>query len=352
MRRTGSSTAGVDVVIVNWNGRRWLPRCFEALYRSTIPLRVILVDNASTDESVPYTRSMWPAVEVIEAGGNCGYAAGANLGLTRMRSRYALVMNADVLVEPEYLQRLRDRLDADARIGAAQGKLYRISAADFDAGTPTAQTLDSAGHVIRRSRMVIDRGQGEQDLGQYDRETSVFSVCGGAVFLRAAMLPDIAVGGEFFAEAFFAYKEDIDLCWRARLRGWDIRYIPAAVAHHVRALPLGGAGWRALGPAARRHSWKNHYLLMLRNDRASDLLRALPFVASWECARLAHALLRDPAVIPAYASAMSAVRSALRARRQIQASRCVSGSELRRWFGTQPGSVMEESVEVPQPAAR
>src|SRR5690606_15072312 len=92
--------------------------------------------------------------------------------------------------------------------------------------------------------------------------------------------------------SFFAYKEDIDLGWRARVLGWDIRYVPEAVAHHVRGVPFSASAWRAMSVPARRHSWKNHYLMLLRHDRARDIVRALPFIASWELLRLRHALLR------------------------------------------------------------
>lgn len=331
----------VDVVIVNWNGRRYLPACLRALERSTAPVRVIVVDNASTDGSAEYVRSAHPAAEVIGLDENVGYAAGANIGLRVGRSRWAFVMNPDVLLEPDHLRVLRERLESDHGIGAAQGKLYQVTPEDFETvacgvspqAAAGSRRLDSAGHVIRRSRMVLDRGQGEPDGPEYSAEASVFSACGAALFLRRAMLEDVAPDGAYFDESFFAYKEDIDLGWRARLLGWDVRYVPAAVAHHVRSLPLGGAAWRAMPPGSRRHSWKNHYLLMLKNDRAADLLRALPFVLGWEVVRLGHVLLRDPRVLTSCIDLARSVPGALRARRDLQARRRVVPRELRRWFG-------------------
>lgn len=329
----GPGGAAIAAVIVNWNGRRFLDRAIDALTRSTVPVRVIVVDNASTDGSAEHVRAAHPRVDLIASASNLGYAGGANLGLQAVRERYAFVMNPDVLVEPDHLERLRDRLESEPRIGAAQGKLFRISPDEFDAGTPPRDVIDSAGHLIRRSRMVVDRGQGEPDGPEYDREAAVFSACGAALFLRTSMLRDLAPDGRFFAEEFFAYKEDIDLCWRARVLGWEVRYVPSAVAHHVRALPLGGSAWRAMSTAARRHSWKNHYLLILRNDTAPDLLRAAPFLAGWAILRLGHALLRDPRVLPAYVQLAREARPALRARRELLARRRVERAELARWIG-------------------
>jgi GT2 family glycosyltransferase len=215
--------------------------------------------------------------------------------------------------------------------------LYRVSAEDFvSERVRPGGRLDSAGHTIRRSRMVVDRGQGEQDGPEYDREVSVFSACGAALFLRRSMLEDLAPDGEYFGASYFAYKEDIDLGWRARILGWDVRYVPAAVAHHVRAAPFDAGAWRQMPLAARRHSWKNHYLLMIRNDSAVDVLRALPFIGAWELARLGHALLRDPRVFTAYVDLARALPGAVRARRALLARRRATHADVRRWFGAGP----------------
>lgn len=335
-----ASSARVDAIIVNWNGRRYLPACITALERSTVGVNIVLVDNASTDESIAYVRAHHPTVRVIGLSSNVGYAAGANTGLHATAGDYAVVLNPDVLLAPDHLDILRRRLDCDSTIGAAQGKLYAIDADDFMTGRiRRGGRVDSAGHVIRRSRMVVDRGQGEQDGPDYHREASIFSACGAALFLRRSMLDDLAVDGEYFPESYFAYKEDIDLCWRARLLGWDVRYVPNAVAHHVRAAPLDAAAWRRMPLSVRRHSWKNHYLLMIRNDHVGNMLRAFPFIAAWEILRLGHALLRDPRVLAGYADLARALPDALRARRQLMRQRRASPAAVRRWFGAAPEPV-------------
>lgn len=323
----------VDAVIVNWNGRRYLPSCLAALKASTFPVRIIVVDNASTDDSLAYLTQEHADVDVLSLPENVGYAAGANAAIRATSGDYALIMNPDVLVAPGYIRCLVGRLSDDQSIGVAQGKLYRADVQSFLAlDLPRGGALDSAGHVIRRSRMVLDRGQGQQDSAEFDKESSVFSACGAALFLRRSMLEDLAPDGEFFCSAFFAYKEDIDLCWRARLLGWDVRYVPDAVAHHVRTAPFTPDGWRQMPLMARRHSWKNHYLLMIRNDRAADVLRALPFIAAWELMRLGHAVLRDPRVLRAFADLARALPGAVRARRALLRRRRAKPAEMRRWF--------------------
>jgi GT2 family glycosyltransferase len=310
-------------------------------------VRVVVVDNASTDGSVEYLREAHPDAEVIALDRNQGYAGGANVGLRAGSARYAFVMNADVLLRPDHLERLVARLEADPGIGAAQGKLYRISPTEFDAVPyPGSRILDSAGHRILRSRMVVDRGSGRPDGVEYSREASVFSVCGAAIFLRRAMLEDLSPGGEFFDESFFAYKEDIDLCWRARLLGWDIRYVPDAIGYHVRSWAGEAAPPKDRIPlVARRHSWVNHYVMLLKNDRVLDLIRWGPWVGAWEVVRQGYALLRDPALYGEYVQLMRRVPEALRQRRDIFSRRRSRPGDLATWFtvDSQPVPVSREA---------
>lgn len=334
---TGGEPA-VDAVIVNWNGRFWLPECLRALKRSTIPVRIIVVDCASTDDSVRYVTAEHPDVEVVVCKENLGYAGGANAGLDRSTAPYVMVMNPDIIVAPDCLAVLKRRFDSDPAIGAAQGKLYRIPPDRFKADVlVSSDILDSAGHVIRRDRMVVDRGQGRRDGPEFSQETSVFSACGAALFLRREMLEDVAHDGEYFDTEFFAYKEDIDLCWRARVLGWDVRFVPEAVAWHVRGWTGENVSVRKRVPLmARRHSWKNHYLLMIKNDRLGDLLRALPFVLGWELVRHAYALVREPGVYLAFVDLAKLLPGALRHRRELFRRRRTRPVEIRRWFGARP----------------
>lgn len=352
---SGAGRSNVDAIIVNWNGRRYLPACLAALKASTVSVRILVVDNASDDDSVAYLNREHADVQVLALRANVGYAAGANAGLRATSGEYAMIMNPDVLLGPDHLAVLENRLRADPSIGAAQGKLYRTDDDTFVAGSVSCEgPLDSAGHVIRRSRMVVDRGQGEPDGPQYSEEVSVFSACGAALFMRRAMLEDLAPDGEYFDSSFFAYKEDIDLCWRARLLGWGVRYVPGAVAHHVRTAPLERNAWRRMPLIARRHSWKNHYLLMIRNDRAADLMRALPFVAGWELMRLGHAVLRDPRVLASYIDLARALPEALRRRRALLRRRRAAPADMRRWFdaatvGVDPAARNPSPVNAPGP---
>jgi GT2 family glycosyltransferase len=327
--------SAIDAVIVNWNGARYLPKCLSALALSTVSVRVVVVDNASADGSADDIHAHHPEVELLALPENRGYAGGANVGIGRTKGEYVLVMNPDVVLAPDHIEILLDRFDAHPTAGIVQGRLHQVSPNDYLAGrfSPTAP-LDSAGHRASRTRMVYDRGQGGLADARYTKEEPVFSACGAALFLRRSMLEDIAPDGEYFDESFFAYKEDIDLCWRARLRGWDVRYVPEAVGWHVR----GWAGGKAPDPRslpyeARFHSFKNHYLLLLKNETAAGLLRHLPWILGWEVLRQGHALLRDRSLYSVYPALLRMLPDVLRKRRDNLGRRRASHAEMRRWFG-------------------
>jgi GT2 family glycosyltransferase len=330
-----SARGRVDAIIVNWNGRRYLPHCVASLQRDDACGRIIVVDNASTDGSVAWLRQHYPDITVVETGANIGYAAGANAGLRAGDAEYAIVLNPDVALADDHLSLLVARLDEDRTIGVAQGKLYRVHPDDFVVGRfDSGGELDSAGHLIKRTRMVVDRGQGEADGPQYSVEASVFSACGAAMFLRRTLLEEVAVDGEYFDESFFAYKEDIDLCWRARLLGWDVRYVPVATAHHARGWPGTRLPDRhSVGVGTRRHSWKNHYLMLLKNDRFTDFVRALPHVLAWELGRQGYALLRDRALYASYRDLLRLLPDTLRRRRALH-GRAARAAHLHDWFGS------------------
>ena len=192
-----------------------------------------------------------------------------------------------------------------------------------------APVLDSTGHVLYRNRVAANRGENEPDCGQYDTAGEVFGVCAAAALYRRAMLEDVRLGDDYFDSKFFVYLEDVDLDWRARLRGWKAYYVPTAVAIHER----GHRGDRRRQTAPEiQHSLKNRYLLMIRNDRFADVLRDLAVILITEILRLLDYGLRRPAALSGYFRALRFLPHAVATHRQIHRRRLVGGAALRRWL--------------------
>jgi GT2 family glycosyltransferase len=319
-------TANVTACVVTYNSARCLRRCLEALdAQSRQPAHVLVWDNASGDESAALAKRH--GADVVLASTNVGFARAVNELIPRATTPYVLLLNPDAYLGPRYIELLERAADADPGIGSVTGKLVR------PAPPGEIPILDSTGHVLYRNRVAVNRGENEPDRGQFDTAGEVFGTCAAAALYRRAMLEDVRVGNEYFDSTFFAYLEDVDLDWRARLRGWKAYYVPSAVAEHER----GHKGDRRRQSALEiRHSLKNRYLMMVRNDRLADVLPDLGVILITEVLRLLDYGLSHPAALSGYIRALRLLRPAVAARRQIQARRLVDGAALRSWLQPYP----------------
>jgi GT2 family glycosyltransferase len=303
-------------------------------------LEVIAVDNGPG----PGLAALLPAsprLHLVEPGFNSGFSGAINRGVDASRGEFVLFHNADLVLDASYMQALLSFMRDHPNAGCAAGKVRRPCTQSGAGGL-----LDSAGIAVRRDRSAYDRGEGEPAHDHYGFPEEVFAVSGAALFARRAALDDVAVDGHVLPPSFFMYKDDVDLCWRMRLRGWECWYIPTATATHARTgrgpgnasylrAPLAYArNERRKAPHVRLHSLKNEWLLLLHNDGAASLLRDLPWVLARQLALLAATLLFAPRL--AFRAAWlfaTALPGALRWRRAVQRRAIVDPSEIRaRWF--------------------
>jgi N-acetylglucosaminyl-diphospho-decaprenol L-rhamnosyltransferase len=221
--------ADVAAVIVSYNVAELLVRCVESLRADGIE-RIVVVDNASADDSVEAVRAADPGVEVVALAENVGFGAGVNRGAARTTEPFLLVLNPDVEVEAGSTKVLVDALGADPglavvgpRIETPDGELY-----------PSARTFpdmgDAAGHAFLHFLWPTNPFSRRYRMLDWDRSTArdVDWVAGTHVLVRREAWD--AVGG--FDEAYFMYMEDVDLCWRMRKAGWRTGYDPAARVTH------------------------------------------------------------------------------------------------------------------------
>lgn len=314
----GHAGGHVAAIVVNWNGADHLADCLRSLRAQTQPVDIVVVDNASTDESSQVlARTEFAEVTVIQNRTNRGYAGGANDGLAATDHPVVLLANPDVRFDPHFVAAAVAALDRDERIGSVQPRLLRM----VEGATPPvpAAVIDSAGHGIDRARLFLNRGQGHP-ARDWAQPAEVFGVTGAAALHRRAMLDDIAVERPnrrmVFDESLFAYFEDVDVDWRAHLRGWKARYEPAAIAWHER----GG-----LGPRRTDHveelNFANRLLVLAKHDVRPSLFAAVQMLLvtvakaatlrprvlwsalrrvrmGWASARADRALIRAVALIP------------------------------------------------------
>ena len=317
--------AAVSVGIVSWNSARFVERAIEAVRQQIYPLvELQVIDNASSDGTQGILERMTEARERTFLDRNIGFSAAHNLLIRRTASPYYLALNPDVFARPDYIASLVAALETDDRVGSATGKLLQ-------ADDPTR--IDSTGIYLLPSQRHLDRGQGESDSSRFDYADEVFGVSAAAAMYRRAMLDDVAVNGEVFDEDFFAYREDADLAWRARILGWKAWYVPSAVALHVRRVTPSRRG--ELPADINRMSVRNRFLLRLKNQPVSQFLRFAPQALTRDLQVIGYAVLREHSSLPALVDVLRLLPRAWGKRRQILARRRVPTADLNAWFSEQ-----------------
>lgn len=315
----------VSVIVINFNGSSDLAACLDSVAAQDHPAcDVVVIDNASTDGSREWLRSKageagW-GFRLIENEANVGFSPALNQGIAATHGELVMPLNTDVVLEAGYVSALAAALE-DPLTGSATGKLERFPPGGED------NIIDSAGHVIFRNRLAENLGEGRPAAASFLEPMEVWGVCGAAALYSREMLEDVAVDGEVFDEDFFAFWEDLDLDWRARMRGWRSMLVPAASAWHRR----GGAGYRK-SLLVETHNYKNRYLMMMKNDSARSLLPNLPGLIVTEVLKGAALLLRCPRALLGFVQAARLLPVMLRKRRTIQSRRLVPARELEHWF--------------------
>jgi GT2 family glycosyltransferase len=329
-------TPRVLVSIVTYNSARYLKHCLESLRAQTWRDPVVcLWDNASTDQSTAIASefsSLWSTLHTSDR--NVGFCAAQNRIISSTPSDYVLVLNPDVVLEPSFLSILVRALDEDETAGSATGKLWRWQE---DAGTEAVASPPQAGRILDTTGMYLtpnqrhlDRGSGEPDRGQYEARAYVFGASGAAALYRRAMLEEVKIGGEYFDEAFFAFREDADLAWRAQWLGWRCLYVPEARGCHARrVLPERRA---ALPAEINMHSFKNRFLLRIKNMDAATYARFLLPITARDLAALGYVLAREPSSLRALPLLCKALPRAWRSRKELERRRRITPLQMRSWF--------------------
>ncbi|MCD7738275.1 MAG: glycosyltransferase family 2 protein [Lachnospiraceae bacterium] len=210
----------VTIIIPNYNGLHYLGDCLDAILPQAEEedRHVLVVDNGSTDGSVEFLRT-YPGIETLFLPDNTGFCGAVNAGIRHSHTRYVILLNNDTKVRPGYVQALIDGMEQD-------GKLFSISAQMLMMHSP--DRIDNAGDLYTALGYAKGRGIGKP-ADAYDQPAEIFSSCGGAAIYRRAVFDQIGL----FDETHFAYLEDVDVGYRARIYGWHSIYLPEAKVEHA-----------------------------------------------------------------------------------------------------------------------
>jgi hypothetical protein len=307
--------AMISVVVLNFNGKRYLEKCLSSLATQTHKdFEVIVVDNASSDRSADYLNVRFPWVKIVKNGSNLGFAGGTNSGIRLAQGEYILTLNNDTQADMHFLERLSKPMQSDKSVGMCASKML------FPDGR-----INSAGICISRSGAAWDRGMSEMDYGQYDRRDDVFGPCAGAALYRKKMLDEIGL----FDEDFFLYMEDVDLAFRAKLAGWKCIYVPEAVVHHHHGGTAGFGSDLAVYYGNRNVIW-----YAVKDFPTGLLLTSLPWIVGRNLAVIPYYALRGQGktILRSKLDALRGLPRMLKKRKSIL--RRVPEKELERYINT------------------
>jgi GT2 family glycosyltransferase len=322
----------IDIHIVTWNSLSFIPSCLQGIFdQECTEFHVTVIDNASEDGTVNYIQSHYPQVSILRNSQNLGFSKPHNLAIQRSQSEFILILNPDVYLDKGFLTACLKTMQQDDMIGATAPRMYQINKEEFlSHAFPVDLVIDSSGLNMLKSRRIVLRGRDKKDGPEFDIPEEVFGADGAAPFYRRKMLEDISIEQEYFDEDFFAYKEDHDLAWRARLMGWKTVYVPDAKAYHIRAVRPGERG--EMKGELRILGVRNRYLMMKKNELPSLTVRHLINILFYEMKILFYILLIERESWRAYLDAWRLYPRMAVKRSQIMARRRTSTKDLSIWF--------------------
>jgi len=286
-------TADVAAVVVSYDSREDLGDCVEGLLAQNPPVRVVVVDNASSDGSADLVRERFGKhVVLVEPGVNRGFAGGCNLGLAAAGDAPLVAfLNPDVVVDPGCFAAAAACLQRHPGAGAVAPLLLR----------PDRETVDSAGQCLSPWTLEVrDRGYGRPLSGELRTERPVLAACGALGVYRREAMEAVVLDGEVWAGSYFCFWEDLELGWRLNNAGWEVWACPGAVAIHGR-----GAG---ADPGSGPLRWRrpvhleacilsNRWMTMARHLHTLDLLLHAPLTLVWDLAMTGTGILRRPSLL-------------------------------------------------------
>ncbi len=308
----------VAVVVITYNGRHHLDECLTALGEQTWPgFRTVLIDNG-TDGAAAYVRTAYPWVDVIDNSENLGFAGGYNAAIAGLDEDFVALLNDDTRPEPTWLEELVRALGASEEIFAVGSRILLHD---------DPSRINAAGGRITLVGAGIDIGLGQPDGEIYRRGGPVGTLCGAAMLVRRRVFEDL--GG--FDGDYFAYCEDVDLCWRAWLQGYRVCYVPTSVVLHK----MGGTFGGRRSPLRIRLGQRNRLRTMLKNLGPLDLAVAIVVSGLYDLVRVGWWLRRgDREFVAALPQGNGEVLQELatlrRKRRLVQSRRVRTDHELKR----------------------
>lgn len=249
----------VSIVVPNYNGIKYIQTCLDALRKQTMEdVEILVIDNGSEDGSCELVEENYPEVQLVKMGKNTGFCGAVNEGIRRSAAPFVLLLNNDTQADRNFTRKLYEGIKKDPQIFSCAAKMLQ-----FD----NRELIDDAGDFYCALGWAFARGKGA-GASAFDREDNIFFSCAGAAIYRKSILNEIGL----FDENHFAYLEDADIGYRARICGYKNRYIPAAVVYHVGS----GSSGSVYNLFKTRYSSRNSIYLIYKNMPLLQIILNFP----------------------------------------------------------------------------
>jgi GT2 family glycosyltransferase len=344
----------ISLQIVTWNSMRFLPELLESIMGQTYKnFNVLIIDSASTDGVEKFLRETYPEITFLRNPRNLGFCAAQNQGIRyvtehwpskELKDRFVLTVSPNALLSETFLENIIAVTKAHPEVGVFGGKLLRAFGENLGdevfKETIRSDRFDSVGLIGSKNRKVSHRGAGEMDEGQFDKQELVFGISGVLALYRASALGEIRYKDSVLDNDFGSYQEDVDMAWRLQHAGWDALYVPSAVAYHYRGLydPEGqGLRYKIRNRRLRSvfqnyFSTRNHWFVLVKSLRISNLLLSLPRILVHECVRVVYVVIFEPKGLRAVVEFVKYFPRMIKKRVFIMRSSKRSAKDLRKWF--------------------
>ncbi|MCX6785587.1 MAG: glycosyltransferase family 2 protein [Candidatus Komeilibacteria bacterium] len=332
------------ISLVTNNAEKYLPFCLTSVFNQTYKdFTLLIIDNGSSDRTVKYLQENYPQLKMVAHQENLGFAQAHNQAISWSESEYLMMLNQDIILEPDYLEQAVKYLDNQPAAAVASGKILIWDFAD----NQRTKIIDSLGLKVFKNHRVVNIKEGETDLGEDNEIKEIFGVSGAAPIFRRSSLERVKIKlssfkhEEYLDEDFFSYKEDVDLAWRLRLAGYQAVYLPKCVAYHDRSVrrvkDLSDSAARVYRQEKNKlvkvYSYKNHFLLLFKNEFFKNLIKYFPPLAWYEFKKFAFILLVEPTSWQSFKMIKQQWRKNwLKRKYIIKNIRKITAEELAKWY--------------------
>lgn len=307
----------------------------------------MIIDNDSADQTVKIIEQQYlplfgSKVRFVKNKNNLGFAQAHNQALLWTDSEYVLILNQDVILEPDFLSKIINFSDEHKKAGSVTGKILRWQFENNEdlKKSEKSDIIDSLGLKIFKNQRVIELATGEKDLGQYEDNLKIFGVSGTCPVYRRKALEEVRYKDEYFDNDFFSYKEDIDLAYRLQWQGWQSYYLPKAIAYHDRTAKSQEKKSNLELIKQRKHkakfinyhSYKNHWFVLLKNLSFKNFLRYLPYIIFYELKKIIFILLFEFSTLSGLKEVFRKRKKMAAKRKFIMTKRIITDEKIRQWF--------------------